>query len=142
MDPLYALAVAAGILAGTGTAGTIIIARSIRGSRAAALAADLALLARTGALPPAGRDDPCTRCRGRHCVAWQAGADCGPQIAPTAGSTLWSSTGAHAPAAVLAGLVDASWSPLAMRVRVALAPTWWTDRLGRPAQLGARVVLP
>ncbi len=139
MEPL-ALAALAATVGMLGAAG-IITAGLLQAGRPAA-AEDDALVARADAMrSTTSRDDPCRRCRGCHCEAWLRGADCGSQAAPKASVTLWSTTGRHAPAAVLAGVVPATWSPLAMRVRVALAPTWWTDRLGRPIQHGARVVV-
>lgn len=124
-----------------GLGGLWVAAGHIGRARAAARAEDAALVARAGDLPAAGRDTRCPRCRGRHCHSWRVnGAECLPQRAPTMTDTL-GGAGVHEPAAVLGRLVPVRWSPLALRTRVALAPTWWEARLGRPAQLGTRRVV-
>jgi hypothetical protein len=74
---------------------------------------DAALLARTQAMPAAGREGRCPRCSASHCRPWrETGADCGGQRAPALGYTMWSpARGVHEPVAVLRRIVPGGWRP-------------------------------
>lgn len=88
------------------------------------------------------RDEPCPQCRGRRCWDWRRlGAPCAPD--ETAQPELAAGTGRHEPAAAYRRNRQ-RWNPLTLPERIALAPTAWAQRAGRPVLLGtfARPVLP
>lgn len=90
------------------------------------------------------RDERCPnpQCRGKRCWSWRnLGAPCDTD--DTLEPSLATGTGRHEPAAAYRRNRQ-RWNPLTLPERIALAPTAWAQRAGRPVLLGtfARPVLP
>lgn len=130
--------IALAIAAGVGLlwwAGDIISTRRRRAEQALIAAAE-----RMRALTE--REEPCPQCRGRRCWDWRRlGAPCAPD--ETAQPELAAGGGRHEPAAAYVRNAQ-RWNPLTLPERIALAPTAWAQRAGRPVLLGTfpKVALP